>query len=490
MNHSRYHVSSWLKFCFCSLAVIIFGTTIFPNEAYATEMVAALEIDLEYFDGDLDFLSSLPLEKRKQLYVNHRWDDGSSFMHRTKLADLNQLAAEINDNGVVSSLLLENTGGYLAIDQLVGVNTLQRMDVRFLNGLVTPWGEWRMTPLMALALMDTREHFAQKLAIFRSNNIDISQEDSFGNTAENMSTLTVTSLGARRFIDRNLDSSLWQAIVDDRYVHYLNLTRYCGQWYARDFANIGFQVVLMQPRTDRHRAFLQQDVSTQELRDAANDLWAGFFNVYDPLLDDEEREKQQKYSLRACTTRLICTLDLQDGDLQEMSANVIAGASSFPIKMTELSNEEILEAVQTTRRAIENLIFWRLSNKKQHSQSSDSETTELVSLSEATMIEEIEDIKKMFIGKKPHNELDEKEKEELPMYQLWCTVKALQTFTREWQRASDDVRFCNKYGFYDDEKVLGFVDETLKSHIPAGIPADQSRNVFHDMMTFPESINS
>lgn len=488
MNHSRYHVSSWLKFCFLSLGVLIFGTTIFPNKTYAAAL-ATEYLNSEDFDGSLRGFSTLPVEERKALYRTYRTEYGSNITHLINVEALNTLAEELDDPVTLSQLLLEaNSDGYIAINRFTGGFSLNDMNKFFLNGLITPSGEWRMTPLMALALMDSRECFAQELATLQANGIDVSQRDSFGNTVKDMSPSTVADLVAKRFIDRNFDSSLWQAITDDQYVRYLHqATRDGSSLYPEDFANFVFKIVLMQARTDLHRAFLQQDVSTQELRDAANDLWAGFFNVYDSLLDDEEREKQKEWSLGWRALCVISSLDLKNMELQEASINIIAKSSSFPhgkkLNDSNDSEEEKLKIARGLSEVISKLIKSRLLNQKEGIPPKVGEIVRL-SLVKTIVNEETNAITRMFIGKKPYYELDEKEKEELSMYQLWCTVKAFFRF------AVDISQMLAYDKFFSTEACLDLLDRNLSNSMPAGMPESDRKAIFQDMLNYPEGLDS
>ncbi|MBY0280734.1 MAG: hypothetical protein K2W94_01080 [Alphaproteobacteria bacterium] len=269
------------------------------------------------------------------------------------------------------------------------------------------------------------------------------------------------------FMGRELSSSLWQDIA-------------ANKTSPDEFAEACFKVVLMQKRTDQHEAFLQKDISTEELRDTANELWAGFFNVYGSFLNDEEREKQQKLGMRKRVFKVLKSLNSTEDALEEMMINVIADSISFcPNKtLPEASPEEQLAYARDIADTINTRIWLDL--KKPTS----------APLSEEAMHDKKEKIKKMFIGREHYQELDEQEKTKLSEYRMWCTVKAFHSFTWYLYQLSGKTKFCNEEGGFDFEKAESLIYENLNSFLPEGMPEQDAKTMFQDMMAFPPAEKS
>ena len=440
------------------------------------KMITPDELDLTRVN--LDSFDALSPEHKKEFFANYRNQRGQNLLH---LIDSSDFEKVISDSRVVSGLWIQPD-------------------------------KFGVTPLMAFAAKSF--DFSKKLAELRSKGINVDQKDAYGNTAEMIYRARKYEnpdriLAARYFAQRDFNDLLWQSIKDDPYFPYIKwVYSNPDPMQGEEFVEVALRTVLAQPQTPLRRAFLQQDVTAPEQREAANASWRSFLGIYDTMLDPEGAAEKQKLplSIRALDAISDTGRSRTLPDLRDTSASIISGASSFGVKFKKATQEEAkvlvrgIEAfsMSSTQNCYYNSLGQHLGldvfgdnldskiskigdHLRAASESPDETDEDDLKLINSYLEEHPEDfqgqfekaylrevgiIKKAFI-KPYHAVLDLEKTQRLFRHQLKCTVFALSSFNRYLHKFGYR-KFIDEYEGLDLGKVMDFIDETLKDVVPAG----------------------
>ncbi|MBY0462946.1 MAG: hypothetical protein K2Q34_07175, partial [Alphaproteobacteria bacterium] len=286
----------------------------------------------------------------------------------------------------------------------------------------------------------------------------------------------------------------------------------CHEMTSSDFAHVAFRTVLGQMQTGLRHAFLQQGVTDPDLRKHANALWRSFSDTYDTI--EEISGSTLDRTLPLSGRALVAIHNSEFPDLQDTTARIISGVSSFGIKFRKATENEAIayvKGIQAFSKA--SVSNWRLNALGRHLgldvsggtieakisvigdrlRGSDpydvndgnlveayakAHVTEYQTELEAAFDHEVNVIKRAFF-KPSHKHLDPDKARHLFRHQLKCTVVALYDFSYEGYWLGHQ-RFSNTGDAMYKDKIFEFIDETLMDTVPKG-EAVNSRALFQNV---------
>lgn len=433
-------------------------------------------------------------------YSPYRNQLGQNILHLIPTEDFDKFSKSVEADVMLGKLLVApDKYGALSLFRYM-CNPLSPDFIRILTNIIEPY-----STTLATHLALTRVDFHQILEDLRKLGVTFGKEDNFGNTEETIYEANrdnnLPSLLTRAYVNLGLNDSLWEKIKEEG-VPYINALKKIKnakepEMFASEFADAALLVVQNQHQTELHRAFWQLDTSNAALRAESNRLWKSFFETYDSMPKEPDKDAEPALPLSGRVLNAVCSERLLH--LQETRATIISGASNFGIKFRKATPKEAKVMVNgiyhIVSASVDNCLLNAIGKGFRLNYPTGSiakkyeallrKTEELKNCNEIQVIrhlssdgsmdfqsgidtafmQEVNVIRHMFF--KPYHEpLDKDKAARLLRHQLKCTVIALAKF--------DEARYLAKgvsKSAIDQNKVFRFIDETLQDDMPAGVNA-------------------
>ncbi len=389
-----------------------------------------------------------------------------------------------------------------------GIEFLKNMDPTL---LITPFGPYKVTPLMLAALSGWYDGVLASLA-----GTSVDQRDAFGNTAAAINVL------AKDGQERNLvvNGLRAQPLQADFWDNVTSFPYYPSGSLGRRFVDIALEAAKATPQIPLYKAFWQIDASQKKDRDEANAVWRSFFKTYDGVADEEAKhygsnprllqERKRPLSVRVLET----TVEF----MSDVSVKVLSGASSFGVnfarkvkpeeagtmmrsieRMVDQAQRRIeeradpfiqllntdfglsLTADSNIDEAIEQTVLPALKANAPGTIKSDRELWEEYFRPKQETMEQLEQQARAAVGPLAWQEIDKlmngffqaypeaidtAKQTRLLNHQLNCAVVALHSFARNNSDA---------FGINDEDQLFGFIDRKLQAKTPGMVVNSRAR---------------
>ncbi|MBY0282066.1 MAG: hypothetical protein K2W94_07940 [Alphaproteobacteria bacterium] len=454
----RVQLLSKLSYFILALILATFspGAMASDSDANSKESSDSESEDEEQMQKGLDLetvISSKAPDQLKQHLIDYRNEHEQNYLHLIKPDQFDRFADLVADDVIVGNMLIEYAEDETPFPRFITGN---KISARFIQIVTAQRSLQKDTLLMAFAMRDGDA--AKALSTLKTKGVAIDQEDSYGNTAESIEddysrrsdysyNMVSKNRNMARYKSQSFDNTLWQEILKDKYPLYMRglAGSKASILDPSDFSLIALETICAQPQTGIHAAFLlRENLSSDQDRRTANDLWRAFFKAHDTLLAPKDVAQVQKLPLSGRILGVVSDRQYYP-ELQDATVQLITGTSRFGVKFQKATEKEAETYVWGIRGYV----------------------AQLLGTDPNSSFEDSASLLKVAFQRKSSKNLTSDQMNKLMRHQLKCTVVALYSLNELYDEYSSSEHVQKRKG----DKIFDFIDDTL-----AGWPNETNIN--------------